>query len=217
MSFFRGGELSLRLQTLKSFHLDQLNIWDIGCDHGKLGFSFINDHSISSINLVDPSEKVINDLNNKVKASYITAPKLNVFKCKGQDLKIKSKKNSIFIAGMGGKEIWEIISNILPSLDHESQFIISPHKNILMLRNYLHDCPITLRSESLIYENNQFYQILVLSPGFYGTPVSKFGSDIWKGNIGERYRLHLLHNYSAHQDQQSKDFLKYLKSLGPFD
>jgi tRNA (adenine22-N1)-methyltransferase len=213
-SYREGDALSLRLTTLQSYYSGEEFIWDIGCDHGLLGLSFAHLSGIRGINLVDPSKIVIDVLKEKIKGAYIAIGTVNIFRNKGQEIKIDSKSNCIFIAGMGGEEIADIVLKILPGLDSSSKIVISPHRKNLELRALLRALPISLKKEEVLFEDGQFYPILELVPG-EGPKVGLFGDNIWKGELGERYRIHQIKFFSSHRDGASQDFVSYLKSLSP--
>jgi tRNA (adenine22-N1)-methyltransferase len=211
MSFSRvGRELSSRLSFLRSHYRDEHHIWDIGCDHGLLGLSFLDKPSVKSIHLIDPSELVINELRGKVGA-YITKAKVLISQIEGQKIKIADKKNLIFMAGMGGEIIGEIIENILPQLDYHSRIVISPHRKILDLRLLLSRLPISLESENVIKENNQFYQILCLTPSEAPKIVSLYGDNLWDSSHGKEYLEHELSYIKHHRNLAAKAYEDYLK------
>lgn len=206
----RAGEaLSIRFKALQKYYLNHKHIWDIGCDHGLLGLSFVDYQEVQSIHLVDPSGPVIETLKKKVKDSYITIGKIFITHSKGQDLIIDSLSNCIFIAGMGGKEIGEIITKLLPQLDSSSRIVISPHRKILELRELLGQLPISLVSEEVIFENEQYYQILCLSPET-GHKVPPFGEEMWRSEVGKRYRDHQLKHFGPHTNEASKAYVNFL-------
>lgn len=207
-----GDALSIRLKSLRSYYNQEKHVWDIGCDHGQLGLSFHNISTVEKIHLVDPSLPVIEGLKQKLIDSYIT--KAKVYHQTGQSLSIKSSSNCIFIAGMGGKEIGEIITHILPQLNSSSRIVISPHRKILELRSLLHTLPVSLKSEEVIFEDDQYYQILNLIPG-RDNPVPLYGEGIWVGDIGARYREHQLAAFGVHRDEASLAYVEYLKGANP--
>lgn len=216
MSSFKVGELPLseRLSSLKLYYTNEEHIWDIGCDHGNLGLSFVN-NKIKTINLVDPSRPVVDSLLKKTKDAYITNNALSILLKKGQDLIITQPSNLIFIAGMGGKEIGEIVLNLLPQLDFTSKIVISPHRKILELRALLNTLPISLIHEKVLLEDGQFYQILCLSP-VVGEKVTPYGDNLWSTEVGKNYLEHQLEHFSCHHERASQlyvDFLKTYKSL----
>jgi len=210
-----GVALSKRLSKIKSYYENERHVWDIGCDHGDLGLSFSDNQLVEAIHLVDPSSKVIDQLQKRIKDSYITFPEIFITKKEGQKLTIEEKNNIIFIAGMGGKEIGEIILSLLPLIDSTSKIIISPHKNILELRVLLNQLPISLIDEDIVFENNQYYQLIALRPDHSVTSskVSLYGSLLWTKEHGENYRDHLLKYFVHHRGALSQDYVNYLKSL----
>lgn len=215
MSFSRVGDsLSARLKSIRHYYTDQRNIWDIGCDHGLLGLSF-EASDVDSIHLVDPSKPVIDALVSKLKDSYITKGKVFITHKEGQSLNIDSLSNCIFIAGMGGKEIGIIISHLLPQLDPSSRIVISPHRKILELRTLLNKLPLSLIEEKVMMEDDQYYQILCLSPGNSGQKVSLYGEEMWTSETGEKYRDHQIQFFTPHQDLASQGYVSYLSGLKP--
>ena len=215
MSFSKVGDsLSERLKSIRHYYTDQRNIWDIGCDHGLLGLSF-EVCDVDSIHLVDPSKAVIDSLVKRVKDSYITLGKVFVTHEKGQNLEIENLSNCIFIAGMGGSEIGQIILHLLPQLDQSSRIVISPHSKILELRKLLNKLPLSLIEEKVMLEEGHYYQILCLSPLESGQKVSLFGEELWTSETGESYRQHQVKIFTPHQDLASREYVSYLEGLNP--
>jgi tRNA (adenine22-N1)-methyltransferase len=212
-SFNSAGEtLSLRLSLLRSFHsLHSSEIYDIGCDHGLLGLSFLAMPSVSAIHLVDPSAAVVEKL--KIKAAYITDPRIKIHHELGQNLKLGQSAKTIFIAGMGGKEIQKILINLAPQLNTEDRVVISPHRNVLELRHYLSSSDYRLIKEDLLEEQGHYYQLLCLSTANNLGKVSLFGEEIWKAEVARAYHSKLLNAYQSHQDEQSRLFHAFLSIL----
>lgn len=205
--------LSLRLQTLHNQYQNERHIWDIGCDHGQLGLSFKDLNAVESINLVDPSKPVIDVLYKKLKDSYISIEKVFIHLSRGQDIHPTSNSNCLFIAGMGGKEIGEIIEALLPRLSHKDRIVISPHRKILELRRLLNQLPIGLENEFVMKEDEQYYQILNLIPHGNSKKVPLYGDDIWNSEVGKEYLTHQIKAFTAHQDGLSQAYVEYLKQL----
>ncbi len=205
--------LSPRLSALRSHFRNHEIIWDIGCDHGKLGLAFLAERAVNTIHLVDPSEHVIRNLKNYID-SYITDPfkKIKIENKKGQEITLGPQKKLILIAGMGGKEINEILERLQTQLGEEDDVIISPHRDILLLRNKLHSSPFSLVKESLVFDENRFYQVLALSVR-KGPKVHPYGDDVFQGDLGKSYLLHQKLAFSAHKDLQSRAYLQYLDEL----
>lgn len=206
--------MSIRLKTLAGYYRHSASVWDIGCDHGLLGLSFIQNNEVKAINLVDPSNEVIRVLQNKLIDSYITIPNLiRIHKQKGQEVVLDSLSKTIFIAGMGGKEIAEIVQHLIPQMNEHDRLVISPHRKVLELRASLNESELGLVDEISLYEDGQFYQILCLEKNPALSKTHHFGENVWRGEVGELYRNHMIEAYEPHQNPLSKAFLTYLRGL----
>jgi tRNA A22 N-methylase len=186
----------------------------VGCDHGLLGLSFAFSSRVKEIHFVDPSLAVMERLRFKLNSAYIP---IDYFfhKIEGQGIKFESPATkTIFIAGMGGREIGLIIAHLLPQLGPFDQLVISPHRSELQLRQHLSIGPLRLAREEVVFEDNLFYQVLDLrlDPGL--KPVSRFGDHLWETTEGRAYRAHLLRHFALHRDEASKQFVAYLLKLG---
>ena len=132
---------------------------------------------------------------------------------KGQDVILGPNSKTVFIAGMGGKEIGEIIQNLIPQLTPADRLVISPHRNILELRQYLNTTELGLVNEVVIKDEGQFYQILCLikSPEYPRVPI--YGTNMWQDAVGGEYRGHQLRTFGIHQDELSKAYIAYLTQI----
>jgi tRNA A22 N-methylase len=213
----KSNKLSKRLQFIKSFDHQSVSVWDIGCDHGDLGLSFIDCSWVEEINLVDPSIRVIEDLKDKVRDSYITNPffsKIKIINSFGQELKLCQKKKTLFIAGMGGKEMGEILTHLISQISNEDRVVISPHRKVLELRELLMELDMRLIHEEVLQEGGQFYPLLVLSIDPKNISVSKYGeAQFWGTPDGLTYKDHQIRFFSKHSDPRSKAYVEFLKSL----
>lgn len=202
-----------RLKELADCYEGESVVWDIGCDHAQLGLSFVDHPQIKEIHLVDPSTEVMkNHYSNKQLDSYITSGKLFLHQDYGQRILVESESNLIFIAGMGGKEIISILQELEKSSPYSYNVVISPHKNILEVREYLHSSRYRLKTEFVISDQGRFYQVLNLDFSSQDL-VSSYGKDIWVGPHASSYRDYLLAVYENHQDSSGKAYFRFLKSL----
>ena len=205
--------LSLRLKTLASYYHQSKFVYDIGCDHGLLGLSFRERPSVEGIYLVDPSIDVIRTLKTNID-SYITMKDfIHVLHSKGQEVVLTPGSNTIFIAGMGGKEIQDILKHLLPQLSVEDRVVISPHRNILELRAWLSESAFNLEEETSLFEDGQYYQILALTTQQAPLKVHPFGQAIWDSSVGSDYKKHQLGTFAIHQDPLSQAYVAYLRQL----
>jgi tRNA (adenine22-N1)-methyltransferase len=212
MSSSRGGDCSsLRLKSLAGHYTNQEVVWDIGCDHGLLGLSFTQNRNVKQIHLVDPSPSVMEKLEKTVKDSYISIP-VFLHLQKGQDIKTNSQSNCFFIAGMGGKEIGEIILHLCPKLSEKDRIVISPHRKVLELRRLLGQLPLESLKEEILCEEDQYYQVMVLKRGQSNVhPYGEFS--IWNSKEGRAFLEKQIAAFSLHRDLASQGYVEYLRSL----
>lgn len=207
-----NSKLSHRLQTIHDHTPLHPHIYDVGCDHGELGLSFQIYPEVHTIHLVDPSSAVIEGLKEKMSGSDI--PKqVAVSKKKANQIEIKTKKNSIILCGFGGTQISEGIKHLKTQLDEESVFVLSPHRHVLQLREWLAKGTFDLLLDMMILEDNQFYPLLVVA-NRKGRRVHPFGEkDLWHSPVGAEYREQLLGVLKRHQNPRDQRFFQYLESL----
>ncbi len=163
---------------------------------------------------MDPSQDVIRLLKEKVAASYITRKAfIEIHMKRGQDVILGPNSKTVFIAGMGGKEIGGIIQNLIPQLTPADRLVISPHRNILELRQYLNSTELGLVNEVVIKEEGQFYQILCLVKCSEYPRVPLYGTKLWQGAMGVEYRGHQIRTFGIHQDELSMAYIAYLTQI----
>jgi tRNA A22 N-methylase len=146
--------------------------------------------------------------------SYITKKALiKIHKKRGQQFIPGPDRKCIFIAGMGGKEISEILTHLASYITNSDRIVISPHRNILELRDYLFHSEYRLFDEVCLNENGQFYQILCLQKSGNLPQVSLYGDKLWADQSGREYLKHLVNALKSHQDEDSKAYLQHLIQL----
>lgn len=189
-------------------------MWDVGCDHGLLGLSFLDNPEVSTVHLVDPSQLVINELKLKLNDSDIpNLQKIKIHHKKGQEIILGPARKIIFIAGMGGGEIIEILAHLEGQLSFNDQIIISPHRKILETRLWLSQSKFHLEQELIIYDKKQYYQAISLGLNPNAPKVSLYGDLMWKGELGHEYKIKEMNYLTCHQDKASMAYFAYLRGL----
>lgn len=189
-------------------------MWDIGCDHGLLGLSFLDNPEVSTVHLVDPSQLVINELKLKLDDSDIpNLKKIKIHHKKGQEIILGTMRKVVFVAGMGGEEIIEILAHLEEQLSVDDQIIISPHRKILETRLWLSQSKFRLEQELIIYDKKQYYQAISLGLNPNAPKVGLYGDLMWKGELAHDYKIKEMNYLKCHQDGPSQAYFAYLKSL----
>ena len=147
------SKYSNRIQTIQSLVPKSCkNIWDLCCDHGQIGEVFLNNHNVF---FVDQVPSIIEKLRNKLTADI---PTTHIILSSVLNLKINTKNNCFILAGIGSDLAIKMITH-LTKQDPEGEFVISTHKNVLKLREFLHHNSFHAFEEILITEHGQFYQV----------------------------------------------------------
>jgi tRNA A22 N-methylase len=187
-------------------------LWDIGCDHGLVGLLAGKSGAFKHICFVDPSSSVIQKLKQTIAADIPKGFSYSIFKERGDQIKVSLRDNTFLMAGFGGLPIIETIEAIRKQLKAPARFVLSPHKNTLAVREYLHRGEWHLLCEEIVEEAGQFYEIIQLESRA-GTPVSLFGTEQWSGPAGELRREDLLKKLPLHRNPQDQAFYQHLLSL----
>ena len=203
---------SHRLTRLVSLCGEGEVLWDIGCDHGLAGLFAGSSGAFKHICFVDPSTFVMDKLKQQLAADIPNGFSFSLFEVRGDQIKVQLPNNVFLMAGFGGLPMIESIEAIRNQLPSPARFVLSPHKNTLAVREYLHRGAWHLLSEEIIEEAGQFYEVLQLESR-EGRAVSLFGAEQWSSPAGKRRREDLLKKLPFHRNPQDQAFYGHLLSL----
>ncbi len=203
--------LPKRLQFLASFYNNEKIIYDLACDHAKLGIHLAELPSTSEVHLVDCSEKVymgllqtLSGLNKNI------GVKLHPHLSEAQNINFLDQ-SLIYLTGIGGRLALEILNSIAQQNLNNIRVIVCPHQDIFEFRDKLSQTSWGLLSEHVLSDNDQFYQVLNLSLK-EGSPVHPFGQ-FWEKEEAQNYLLHIRQFYQVHRDTISLNLMAYLSKL----
>jgi tRNA A22 N-methylase len=190
-------------------------VWDIGCDHGLIGIEAFRREKARRIYFVDPAKDVIRNLQNTV-ATYIPRGSFSIHQKKGHEIELpeQNQQRSFVLVGFGGKQIIQALEHIQQAQQRVAQFILSPHRDHLKLREFLHHGNWHLAGEAIIEENQQSYLVLDVRNQAGSAPSLYGGAALWTSPEGERYRRHLLKILPSHHNLQDQAYLKFLQQMG---
>ncbi len=142
-------KLSQRLLEIqKSISRDSHFVWDICCDHGRLGLSlqYISDQfsKLERVILLDKVSDITSRLENKQDNL------IRVITADARSFNFSSPaktKNTFVLAGIGAHLGKEIAGNIFASMNKSDQFIFCIHQNELIFRKFLKETTLLLRKK----------------------------------------------------------------------
>mgnify|MGYP003571463797 CR=1 FL=1 len=137
---------------------------DCGCDHGKVAIQSMIENRVNKVIATDISQKSLDKcvaLSKKMNIKNIE------FRCgDGLDVINDNEADVLCIAGMGGREIVKILSNIKAGIN---KVILCPHQDIELLRQSIKD-NWKITKDVAIFVDDHFYNLICAYPG-----VSKLG------------------------------------------
>lgn len=211
--------LSNRLQTIVDFiEPNYHHIWDTCCDHGFLGKALCNVHPASTIHFVDIAKHIMLALEHNLKTRF---PKSNwlchTISVNALPIVDYPGRHLVIIAGVGGDLAAEFVSTIQSKYPTRGiDFIICPVHHSFVLRKQLIELDFRLLKETLVEENNRFYEIIYISKNS-AKLVSPVGESIWqntKPDIALKYLKRLVSHYekvATHKVEFKPALNEYLK------
>lgn len=159
-----GKRLS-RIAELITQSNEYNEIWDCCCDHGYLGAYLLNHYAempnkIIHINFVDQVSHITQNLEQKLSRSHFSNYSIHT-KDAGQLTLNNRSQHCIVVAGVtttGTLKILQAILNNSPSICLD--FILCPTRGQYDLRQFLIQQNAHLLNETLIKENQRFYEVL---------------------------------------------------------
>ena len=184
-------------------------LWDLCCDHGRLGLHIHQTQSNTRVHLVDVVPSIIDILQDKYKT--LEDGRLFFKLASAEDISLADvQRQAIVIAGVGGATIIEILEGILRNnlallenlrrLTHDNinqstsgpclgrpclDLILSPNTHIFELRRYLKNSPFNLVKEAFVSERRYYHEHLFLRLGHQDQLGNTADDDILASDTGK--------------------------------
>ncbi len=173
------------------------HIWDCCCDHGLLGTALLARQAAPHIHFVDIVPQLINELEKNLSHFFpadsdsasqwqvycMDVSKLSLSECSGKHL--------VIIAGVGGDLMAEFVQAIHQQHPHaEIDFLLCPVHHQFTLRQQLIQLDFSLITETLMMENQRFYEILLVSNKTNSNSmISPVGDLMWQSTKPEQLKI----------------------------
>lgn len=191
-------KLGKRLKQIESMVTAQYDhVWDCCCDHGLLGAALLARNVAPNIHFVDIAPALMRELENKLHQFYPKNAESNshwqtyCMDVKALPLQKFNGKHLVIVAGVGGDLMTELVRAIYqknPAFDID--FLLCPVHHQFTLRQQLIQLDFSLHTETLIVENQRFYEILLASTAKKtGSKINPIGSLIWQSNTPEQAKI----------------------------
>ena len=136
---------------------------DIGCDHGKLGIVLLREKRFQRIIATDISFGSLSKCRELAGKTGLTGS--FDYRCGDGLLPLRdSEADTVFILGLGGKQIWTILSAD-PSIRGAKVAVLSPMKDVETLRRELFLHSFRILEDRIAQEDRRLYQVFSVAPG----------------------------------------------------
>lgn len=152
--------LSQRLETIATLVPSGARVCDIGCDHGYLAIYLRLKNIAKSVIAADLNELPLERAKANIKK--LNADNIDLRLCDGLSGIDKSEVDTIIIAGMGGNVISGIIDRCSFAKNNDLTFILQPTTSAEALREFLCKNGFNIISETVVYENDKLYSVMVV-------------------------------------------------------
>ena len=136
---------------------------DIGCDHGKLGILLLREKRFHRIIATDVSSGSLSKCQALAEKTGLTGS--FDFRCgDGLSPLRESEADTLFILGLGGKQIWTILKAD-PFMRGAGIAVLSPMKDVETLRRELYRHSFRVIEDRIVQEDRRLYQVFSVAPG----------------------------------------------------
>jgi tRNA (adenine22-N1)-methyltransferase len=233
---------SQRLQKIDKMITQRYDhIWDCCCDHGLLGYRLLRREATRTVHFVDVVEPLIIEVRTKlqrfftqgfpehswevhctdVAALQVSSAALASHHRSNEGLNESTYKSThlMVIAGVGGDLLIELVRGLLNANPEQNlEFLLCPVYHNYKVREALVEMGFGLLNESLMRENNHFYEIMHVSTKA-SEPISLAGSVMWDFSREDdrEYLARTINHYQRMSKNAGRDVQRIIdayKALG---
>lgn len=141
-------------------------VCEVGADHGYITYQLFLENKVKFAYLTDISDKslqkaksLFKNSNFNKKVTFAVGNGLEALSQIDRSLLIKNPIQQIIIAGMGGKEIIQILAKN----KFYTHFVLQPQKNVVDLRKFLIQNNYHITKDKVVKDGKMFYDVLVVT------------------------------------------------------
>ncbi len=154
--------LSKRLRMVANMVTAGYSVADIGTDHGYVPIYLVRENISPFAYAMDINEGPLDSAKKNITAAGLLE-KIKVIRSDGFEKFVPGMADSVIISGMGGRLIVDILKKV--PRDHKiRELILSPHRDIEFLREYLLKNGWKIEDESMAKDSGKYYVALRCTP-----------------------------------------------------
>ncbi len=151
--------ISLRMKAIADLIPDGLSVADIGCDHGFVALYLVTEKDAPKAIAMDINEGPLLRAAEHIEQYNLT----NVISTRLSDGAVKLNQGEVdaaVIAGMGGRLTVKILGESLEKFKAMRCFVLSPHSDIPLVREYLYANGFAIEDENMVFDEGKFYTMM---------------------------------------------------------
>ena len=193
------------------------NIWDLCCDHGKLGLALLESHKASKVVFVDQVSSIMDDLSRKIQKIKDLSPKrYELLTLSAEKIQLEDQ-SLICLCGIGGDVAQTIMAGIIANNDcRNHQFLISAQYHMYDFRKFLISHDFKVLNEELVFEGKWGYELLLVQQG-NGKQVDPIGRGLYDEHSqkNRKYFVNIINHYKRrlNQDKSHAEALELYEDL----
>lgn len=154
--------LSNRLQAIADFVEQGDRVADIGTDHAFLPIALVESGKADWAIASDIGEGPVAIAKENI-ASHGLSKQIEVRLADGlQGLRPEDDLDTVVIAGMGGELICKILTAGLDHLDGSENLVLSPHRDVPQVRQWLTENEFGILDETMLEEDGHVYEVMLV-------------------------------------------------------
>ena len=189
--------LSLRLTKVKDTVLKCDTVCDIGCDHGYVSISLIEEEKAKKVIACDINKGPLEAAKENVSKKNLSG-KIELRLSDGlSQVSPADHPDSLVIAGMGGALMCKILTEGSEVVSSAKQLVLQPQSEIFLVRKWLRENGFYISNEEILKDMGKYYFLLDARPG---------DSEIFEPEIQEFFDIYSK-NLIDKRDNMYKEFL----------
>lgn len=151
--------ISLRMKTIADMVPMGISVADIGCDHGFVAIYMVQNREAPKAIAMDVNEGPL--IRAKEHINQYGVESLIETRLSDGAVKLEvGEVDAAIIAGMGGRLTIKILSESLEKFKAMKAFVLSPHSDIPLVREYLYKAGFEIDDEEFVYDEGKYYAVM---------------------------------------------------------
>lgn len=214
-------ELSLRLNAIMQMVSPCEGAADVGCDHGYLAISLIENKLAKKVVAMDVAKGPLSRARDNIEKAGLQN-QIETRLSDGVTKLVAGEVDTVIMAGIGGNLMMRLLENGKDILRTVTELVLSPQSEIEQVRRYLLSNGYIIADENMIVDEGKTYVILKVRHGAekyekrcqyrYGKILLEKHSDILKDSL-EKEKSQLMFIQDSLEDSKTESGITRLKEI----